>query len=175
MQKVFMDSVNTDRSINLDSMSISAKRWHEYTVPDTFTSKKDKKSIKTLTDIDHFDLVNTKKICKEYTPSDLISLASGHPATASEMRTIERAFEEFDYPSELINFIIIYAFVTNESLPTFNYLEKVYAGWKRNNVTSIEEAIEAIKSFKKRATTKKKSNQKEDLESDWLDDYIKNF
>jgi len=172
MQKVFMDAVDKDKSIDFNKLSKSARYWFQ------FEKKTD--------DIDLKDINVTPKkenpqkrvieLCKTRKPINILEELFGSKPATSELRVIEDLVEKTDLSTELINFLIVYSIGVTEGFPSYNYFEKVAAEWARNDFTSIEEAIKHIKQRnqrRKKTTHKEKNLLPKDIESDWLDDYIK--
>ena len=81
-----------------------------------------------------------------------------------------------------MNVVLAYSYqIKNGILPSYEYFEKVGMGWKRNQITSVELAMDYIKhlqsEFEKRSKEPKKKvvNKKPDIEIDWLDEYYKSI
>ena len=171
MQKVFIDSVDTNKNVNLDKLSKSAKYWY------SVLSESDSTKQSGYEEVDvNFETI--KKLCLSYAPTDLIGTLTGHKPSHTESNTIERVINEFDYPREVLNFLLVYALENsqNQMLPHFNFLEKIYVGWKRNNVNTYEDAFNATVKYQENITKNKtKKTTKSEYEPDWLEDYMKEF
>lgn len=172
MQKVFMDSVDNDRNINIDKMSKSAKYWNGI-----IHSQEDPKEYQEV-DIT-FD--NIKQLCKANTPMDIIGISTGTRPSQTELRTIEKVVSEFDYPLEITNFILLYGMNRSSGnlLPHYNFLESIYVGMKRQNVKTFEDAYNYTITYQQKANEPKKTTKRTEkpkgLEPDWLKEYKEEF
>ena len=173
MQKVFMDSVDRDRNINIEELSKNARKWFEFE-RETVETTSNEPSKESVT---HDDIL-TK--CKTETPSTILGiLSNGKPSTV-ELRVVERIIENYEFKVEVVNFLLVYVIGQLEEFPSYNYFDKIAVEWQRNNVDSIETAIEKIKSRKKKLSNSKPRKQSgrnvlpKDVESDWFDEYMKN-
>jgi replication initiation and membrane attachment protein DnaB len=167
MQKVFMDSVDNDRNINLDKMSKSAKYWNSVVHSHKESDEYEEIEI-------NFD--NIKEMCFTYSPVDLIGYSTGQKPSQSEMRTIEKALLDFDYPKEILNFLFLYAMnqSSNHLLPHINFLESIYVGMKRENVRTFEDAFNYTINYQnKTSDNTKKQKESKNYEPDWLEDVMK--
>jgi len=173
MQKVFMDSVDKVRNIDLDSMSKNARKWFEFerdTIIKGFELEEQKDSVS------HLDMVHH---CKTDSPAHILSILSNGKPAVSELNVIERLIEQYEFKEEVLNFLIVYVLGQLGEFPSYNYFDKVAIEWQRNNVMSIEDAIKVIKNrTQKRTNQPQKGPQKNtipnDIESDWFDEYWKN-
>jgi len=172
MQKVFMDAVDKDKSIDFNKLSKSARYWFQ------FEKKTD--NIDLLDNQVTIKKQNPQKevieLCKKENPINILEHIFGSKPATSELRIIEDLIEKTELSTELINFLLVYSIGVTESFPSYNYFDKIAAEWGRNSFVTIEEAIEHIKKRNKKktkSTTKQKNLLPKDIESDWLDDYIK--
>ena len=170
MQKVFMDSVDKDRNIDVNKLSKNARVWFE------FEKEEPKEDETKLRQISNEEML---KKCKSSTPTEILSiLSSGKPAI-SELKIIEKVMDNFELNEEVINFLLVYVIGNLGEFPSYNYFDKVASEWRRKKVTTVEEAIDVIKSRDERLKSKGKRHEKnrlpDDIESDWLDDYLDNI
>lgn len=172
MQKAFMDSVKRDRSVDLDKLNSSARNWYQF----------EKKSLKTATvkkeEITGFNTNNEIiEMCKNLKPVDLLEALFGVKPAAAELRIIDRLLDSELLSEALINFLFVYVIgYTDGQIPNYNFFEKIATDWARNKITSIDEAIKYNKARKEKIESKQfkgKNLLPKDIESDWLDDYIK--
>lgn len=173
MQKVFMDSVDKERNINLQELSKSAKYWHNVlSSSNQLISESEYEEIQITPS-------NIKEICEKYSPVDLIAIATGHKPSKTESNTIEKVLEEMEYPKEILNFLVIYAMKksnNDKKVPHFNFIESIYVSWKRENVKKFEDAVNmTIKYEEDLKTNTTKRVTKKEYEPDWLEDYMKEF
>lgn len=173
MQKVFMDSINRDKSVDLDKLDQNAKKWYQF-------------ERKTLNDVEIKGNVNAGSysnkeiimLCETKNPVELLENLFDMKPVASELVIVDRLLKSEMLSNTLINFLFVFVIGNLGNIPAYGYFEKVAVDWKRSNVETIEDAI---KLTKERANKFKKKghNQKnllpQDIESDWLDEYIKNI
>lgn len=177
MQKVFMESVDKDRNINLDKLSINSRSWYDFEREEVVVSKETTKVTKKE-NVSHNDLLT---YCKTETPERILSILSNGKPSVEELKVVERLIENYDLDVSVINFMVVYVIGNLQSFPTYAYFDKVAVDWQRQNVNSVESAIEHVKKREQRMKnyTKKKPKEKNtipnDIESDWLDDYVKNL
>lgn len=178
MQKVFMDAVGKDKAVNLDLLSKRAGYWFRFeNKTDNLKLKEKGKKAKT---VESTDLTGTEIItmCKSSSPLDILEKLFDTKAAAVELRIIEQLLENTKLSSELVNFLIAFVVANTDSFPSYNYFEKIAVDWQRKGFKTIEETVEYIKTRNKRkvsGNTRQKNLLPKDIESDWLDDYIKNF
>lgn len=177
MQKVYMDAITKDKDIDLNLLSKSASKWYSYENRSTNISLESidrNKNVSVKNDMDKKDVL---AYLTKIHPIDLLENESGIKAASSELRVIENLLEKSTYGIEIINVLILYVLdIKNGAFPSYNYFEKIISEWKRNNIETLEEALEFIKKRNKpREKTVYRNNKKtltEDIKSDWLDDYI---
>jgi replication initiation and membrane attachment protein len=172
MQKVFMDSVDKHRNINQDELSKNARKWFEFD-KDTVYKEELPEQKEALS---HDDMLAK---CKTENPSTILSILSNGKPSIQELNVIERLMENYDFPVEVYNFMMVYVIGVLSDFPSYNYFDKVAVDWQRNNVSTVEDAIEAIRKRTKRMedSRSRKSEKNlipKDIESDWLDDEWKN-
>ncbi|MBN2605407.1 MAG: DnaD domain protein [Bacilli bacterium] len=173
MQKVFMDSLNRDKSVELDKLAEHAKKWYQFERK-SYSNQKMEESVDvgTLTNEEVITLCETKN------PVELLeNLFSIKPA-ASELNIVDRLLESGLLKNELINFLFVFVIGNLGNIPTYGYFEKVAVDWNRSKVETIEDAIALTKERKekfKQKAMKQKNLLPQDIESDWLDEYIKNI
>jgi len=173
MQKVFMDAVGKDKGVNLDELSKRAGYWFRLEKKPENAPKKEK--FKDNTDISNEEVI---AMCKTSTPLNLLEVLFNTKPAAVELRVIEKLLENTELSQELINFLIVFVMGNTDGFPSYNYFEKVAVDWQRKGFKSIEEVVQYIKTRNTRKSTrgvKQKNLLPKDIESDWLDDYIKNL
>lgn len=173
MQKVFMDSVDKQRNIDQEELSKNARKWFEFDKETVYQEPlpKQKESIS------HADMLAK---CKTENPSTILSILSNGKPSTQELNVIERLMENYEFPVEVYNFMMVYVIGVLSDFPSYNYFDKVAVDWQRNHVETIDDAIKAIKNRQVRMDkqTKRKPTEKHtipnDVESDWFDEYWKN-
>ena len=173
MQKVLMDSVDNDKSINFDKLVKRCKYW-------SAILKQTKDQIEEYDNREiNYDYV--KDICRNNEPLDILGELTGHKASNKERETVVRAMTEFELSKEVLNYLIIYAFgQANENggrklLPTFTYLESIYTSWSRQHVKTIDDAHNLALKFKDeiKENKSKKPTKSKRTSPDWVDDVMK--
>ena len=172
MQKVFMDSVDQSRNIDLEKLQKNAEYW--------FRFEHKSKGEESVHVGGHDEILD---LCKKENPLHLLGALFDSNIATTELRTIETLLSNFDLPSEVINFLLVYGVgQTGGSFPSYNYFEKIAVEWQRAKVKTLEEALAYVKKrASKKNEQKAKSYKKEknvlpkDIESDWLEDYIDNL
>jgi len=174
MGKVFMESVDRDRNVNLNELSKKAKYWHSVLVSSNMISSE--------SDYEEIQITpsNVKELCMKYPPIDLIAIATGHKPSKTESNTIEKVLEEMEFPKEILNFLILYSMQqSNNSMkvPHINFIDQIYVTWKRENVKSFEDAINTTIKYEenKNKNNEKKTSRKskKSYEPDWIEDVFK--
>jgi len=167
MQKVFMDSVDNDRNVNLEKLSKSAAYWNS-----VIHSKKETDEYEEI----EVTFENIKQICMTYSPIDCIGFATGHRPSKSEMKTIEKVVSEFDYKKEILNYLLLYSMnqSNNHLLPHFNFIESIYVSMKRDKVKTFEDAFNFTTNYQTKSDQKaEKKAKSKNYEPDWLEDVMK--
>jgi replication initiation and membrane attachment protein len=172
MQKVFMDSVDQSRNIDIEKLQKNAEYWFRF-------EHKDKEEERTLVEGNQ-EIIS---LCKKENPLHLLGALFDSNIATTELRTIETLLANFDLKSEVINFLLVYGIgQTGGTFPSYNYFEKIAVEWQRAKVKTLEDALAHVKRRKtKQEESRKKSYRKEknvlpkDIESDWLEDYIDNL
>ena len=126
--------------------------------------------------ITYFKVISTLQLLKEM---------SDGMVSASDLRIVERLIEDVKLDRGVVNVLLAYtAKIKNGVLPGYDYFEKVGMSWVRNQITTVELAINYVKhlqsQYDKQKTvpiTSKKSSKtnKPDVEIDWLDEYLKSI
>lgn len=175
MQKVFMESVDKDRNIDLDKLSINSRSWYNFEKEEVVVQKSTEVKKENVS---HNDLLS---YCKTETPERILSILSNGKPSVEELKVVERLLENYELDVSVINFMVVYVIGNLQSFPTYAYFDKVAIDWQRQNVKTIEDALILVKKREQRISNYKKPQQKEkntipnDIESDWLDDYVKNL
>lgn len=174
MQKAFMDSVRRDKSVDLDKLTDSVKNWYQFdktTNGKALVKKEEIKGINTNNDV--------IEMCRKLNPVELLEALFGVKPATSELKIVEKLLEGELLSQELINFLFVYVIgYTDGQIPNYNFFEKIATDWKRNSVENIDQAIAYNKKRKDNLENKRiksKNLLPKDIESDWLDDYIKDI
>ncbi|QMS85550.1 DnaD domain protein [Candidatus Xianfuyuplasma coldseepsis] len=171
MQKVFMDTVDKDRNIDLGELSKNARKWYEFD-RDTIHHEDVQPSQDVVS---HLDMLQK---CKTVTPAVILGILSNGKPSLQELNVVERLIDNYNLSQEVINFLLVYVVGQLGEFPSYNYFDKVAVEWQRHHVSTIDDAIVVIKNRTKRMQSSKSSKQKNtipnDIESDWFDEYWNN-
>ncbi len=174
MQKVFMDSVDKDRNVNIEKISYNARKWFEFE-RETIETTKPLPGKEQLTEEDMLEK------CKTENPSTILGILSNGKPSVTELKVVEKIIENYDFKTDVINFLLVYVIGLLEEFPGYGYFDKIAVEWQRNNVNSIDDAINNIKNRQKRLSKSKSNTNRgknvlpKDVESDWFDEYMKNM
>ena len=178
MQRVFMDAVSKDKAVDLDLLSKRAGYWfrlEKNTSTLKLGEKNNKKPVNESVDLSNAEVIT---LCEEKSPLDILNELFAVAPAAVELRIIEQLLENMSLPTELINFLIVFVYGYLGNFPSYNYFEKIAVDWQRRGFTKIEEAVTYIKERSNKVSKKGKIQKNllpKDIESDWLDDYIKDL
>ncbi|MCF7926928.1 MAG: DnaD domain protein [Candidatus Izimaplasma sp.] len=170
MQKVFMDSVDKNRDIDEEELSENARQWFSF-------NKENEPKNTGVSHKEHVSYEDMIDLCKEESPVSILSILSGGKPAVSEVKIVEKLISNFELNNEVINFLLVYVMGQLQEFPVYNYFDKVASNWRRANIKTVEDAIKHLKkrSTKKRYNKHQKNTIPEDIEADWLDEYIENI
>ncbi|MBU0997092.1 MAG: DnaD domain protein [Firmicutes bacterium] len=160
--------------VSLSKLATEARELYKLT--SRKEGKANKEPLKHIEDLPHDPLEYFKVV----PPIQLLKeLGDGH-VNASDLRVAERLIEDIGLDKGVANVLLAYTFqIKNGNLPSYDYFEKVGSSWKRNQIKSVELAMDYVKHLKSqydqsvskgKKTPYTKSN-KPDIEIDWLDEY----
>lgn len=121
---------------------------------------------------------------KSVSPQTLLSDLSGGNVSAADLRIIERLIDELKLDRGVVNVLVAYTVkIKDGMMPSYDYFEKVGNNWKRNQVETVETAIDYVKHLNSeyekvknsggtKPYTKTKKDDKPDVKIDWLESYI---
>jgi len=176
MQKVFMDSVDKERNVNIEKLSYNARKWFEF---EKETPANEEKQSPRREKVSHEELIDK---CRSESPSTILSILSNGKPAVSELKVVEKLIDNYEFNVEVINFLIVYVIGQLEEFPSYNYFDKIAIEWQRNNVDTIKNALKTIKKRQTKRTNNPTYSRKpreknvlpNDVESDWFDEYMKN-
>ncbi len=173
MQKVFMDSVDKNRNIDIEKLSYNARKWFEFERETIFEETKIKNKKEAVS---YEELLNR---CKTDTPSIILAILSNGKPSVTELKVVEKLIDNYEFKIEVINFLLVYVIGLLEEFPSYNYFDKIAIEWQRKKVNNIDDAIKVIKNRQTRLENHKnkpkgKNLIPKDVESDWFDEYMKN-
>ena len=122
---------------------------------------------------------------KTATPKQLLSDLSGGMVSSADLRIMERLIDVIGIDRGVANVLVFHVVTTKDGrMPSYEYFEKVAMDWKRNQINTVEDALDYIKhlsSERKESSTstkkpyRKNQSSKPDVKIDWLDDYLKSI
>ncbi len=175
MKEILLQSLDDYKHINIEKLAKNTRdRFDlEKAKPKKNTKKPEPRKVANLpTDpVEYF---------KAITPTQLLEEIGDGLVSIVDLKTIERLIDEIGLEPGVVNVLISYITRKKEgTMPTYRYFEKVGASWKRNHINSVETAMEYIKhlesQIKESQNGKYSGNKKNDIENDWLDEYIKSL
>jgi replication initiation and membrane attachment protein len=170
MQKVFMDSVDKDRNIDIELLSENAKKWFDF---ERETIQQEPQE-NLNEDIAYTDII---RACKTEKPTTILSILSNGKPSVQELNVVEKLIDHYDLEESVINFMLVYVIGQLEEFPSYNYFDKVAVEWQRNRVQTIDDALKVIKKRTQKhqqSKPKQKGSLPKDVEPDWFDEYMKN-
>ncbi len=182
MHNVFLKSIDNDKHININKLAVNAR--DEYKLIHSV-----KKQLAEIEVAPRERNLPTDPVgyFKAISPLSLLEEMGGGQASAADLRIVERLLEEVKIDKGVLNVLLAYvARIKDGTLPGYDYFQKVALDWKRNQVETVENAIEYVKHLSakyehskdtktEKRTYKGAKSSRPDVEVDWLDDYIKSI
>jgi replication initiation and membrane attachment protein len=121
------------------------------------------------------------------TPKKLLSDMSGGLVSEADLRIVERLIEEIGLEKGVVNVLLAYTLKIFEgNMPSYAYYQKLGMAWKRNQVTTVEVAMDYVRHLHSeylrnqdpanaKKTGRSEKGGKPEVKIDWLDDYIKSL
>jgi len=166
MAEIFLKSLDDDNMINIELLSKNARSNYTTDQIDPNREEVQTKPIDTDNLVDYF---------KTISPKDLLSELGDGLVSSADLRHVERLIDEVGLNSGVVNVLLAYIAKTKgANLPSYQYIQKVGMGWKRDKIDSVELALDYIKHLdsSKDRQSKNKSTRP-DVKPDWLEDYIR--
>lgn len=175
MKDIFLRSIDDDLHLcNLGKLAVEARGYYKLQSDQNPLPQTQKESAQRELPKD------PESYFKTVTPIELLQGMSGGLVSSSDLRTMERLIEDIGMDKGVVNVLV--AFIANMKdghLPGYEYFEKVAISWKKDKINSVETAMEYVKHLEgKYKSSSKKTNikkPKEDIQLDWLDDYLDNI
>jgi len=180
MKDIFLKASNAQLELDLVKLSRYARdaykqRTQKSNQTDEPKVTQSEMKIKPKDPIDYFKAVS---------PQTLLSDLSGGNVSAADLRIIERLIDELKIDRGVVNVLVAYTVKIKDGLmPPFDYFEKVGMNWKRNQVNTVETAIDYVKHLNSeydkvkntggsKPYSKTGKNDRPDVKIDWLESYI---
>lgn len=173
MKDALMKSLDEYGHVNIENLARNAR--YEYEIMNQQTESK--------TILDKTTTRNTPTDPVEYfktvSPIQLLTEIGDGLVSVADLKTIERLIDEVGLAPSVTNVLLAYIARTKDGvLPGYAYFQKVGQTWKRNQINTVELAMDFVKHLESRKNTKSTytgKNKPKDIEVDWLEDYIKNM
>lgn len=181
MHDVFLKSIDSDKNININKLAVNAREEFKL----THIAKKQPE----IEVVPRERNLPTDPVgyFKAVSPMSLLEEMGGGKASAADLRIVERLLEEVKIDKGVLNVLLAYvARIKDGTLPGYEYFEKVALDWKRNQVETVENAIEYVQHLSAKYERSKDTktgkrvykgakSTRPDVEISWLDDYIKSI
>lgn len=166
MVDIFIKSLDDFNNINIEVLAKNARSNYHIEPVDPNKEEVQTKPVDTDNILEYF---------KSITPKDLLAELGDGLVSSADLRHVERLIDEVGLDSGVINVLLAYiAKIKGNNLPSYQYIQKVAMGWKRDKIDSVELALDYIKhldSVKEKPQYRKSSRP--DVAPDWLEEYLK--
>lgn len=173
MKDVLIKSLDEFNQVNIEHLARNARYEYEVLNQTVETKKVLDKSTTRNTPTDPVEYFKT------ISPIQLLTEIGEGLVSVADLKTIERLIDEVGLAPSVTNVLLAYIARTKDGvLPGYAYFQKVGQTWKRNQINTVELAMDYVKHLETRKQTKTPYNNKnkpKDIEVDWLEDYIKNM
>jgi replication initiation and membrane attachment protein len=181
MKDIYLKATNAQLELDLgklsryarDSYKLKVQKENESTVTSEIPTEESKEKPKDPT-----------TYFKTVSPRTVLSDMSGGLVSAADLRIVERLIDELKMDKGVVNVLIAYTIKIKEGvMPPYDYFEKVGMNWKRNQVETVENAMDYVKHLnseyvknqsgdQKRNYGKNRKDDKPEVKIDWLESYI---
>jgi len=166
MVDIFIKSLDEFNNISIEVLAKNARSNYHIEPLDPNKEEVQTKPVDADNIIDYF---------KSITPKDLLAELGDGLVSSADLRHVERLIDEVGLDSGVVNVLLAYiAKIKGNNLPSYQYIQKVAMGWKRDKIDTVELAIDYIKhldSIKEKPQYRKSSRP--DVAPDWLEEYLK--
>jgi replication initiation and membrane attachment protein len=166
MVDIFIKSLDEFNNVNIEVLAKIARS--NYHIESIDPNKEEVQSKPVDTD-------NITEYFKSISPKDLLAELGDGLVSSADLRHVERLIGEVGLESGVVNVLLAYIAKTKgNNLPSYQYIQKVGMGWKRDKIDTVELALDYIKhldSVKDKPQYRKSSRP--DVAPDWLEDYLK--
>ena len=173
MKDVLIKSLDDTNNVNIENLARSARYEFER---DTYVQKAEKNQTKS---IDRNTPTDPVDYFKSVSPIQLLNEIGDNMVSVADLRTVERLIDEVGISPSVVSVLLAYIARTKEGvLPGYAYFQKVGQTWKRNQINTVELAMDYVKHLESRRNAQQGNyykNKPKDVEIDWLEDYINNM
>ncbi|MCK4551952.1 MAG: DnaD domain protein [Tenericutes bacterium] len=173
MKDVLIKSLDDTNHVNIEYLARSARYEFERD-----TDIKKTEEIKN-TNVNRNTPTDPVEYFKSVSPIQLLNEIGDNMVSVADLRTVERLIDEVGINPSVVNVLLAYIAKTKEGvLPGYAYFQKVGQTWKRNQINTVELAMDYVKHLESRRNAQQGNyykNKPKDVEIDWLEDYINNM
>lgn len=174
MKDVLLKSLDENNHVNIVSLSKNA-RYEFETIEQTQEKQKTPE-----TPVERNNPADPVEFFKNVSPIQVLEEMGEGMVSSADLRTVERLIEEVGLNPSVVNVLIAYIAKTKDGvLPGYTYFQKVGMSWKRNQINTVELAMDYVKHLEAARNNPKNTynnkNKPKDVEVDWLEDYINNM
>lgn len=171
MQKVYMDAVDKDKNVDLNLLSKRARYWFQFDNKTNDLILEEKGKHTSPGKLSHDEILT---YCKTENPRHIIEFLFNSKPASSELKIVEQLIDNIGLNVELLNFLIVYVIGQTNTFPAYGYFEKVALEWRRNDLKTVEDALEHIKKRNNRPKPKSRAKDElpKDVEADWVDSFM---
>ncbi len=165
MRDILLKSLDDLGNVNIETLARNSRNNYKFETP---SGPKDEVAVK---------VVNTDSLLEYFqtiSPKDLLAELGDGLVSAADLRHVERLIDEVGLNSGVVNVLLAYIVKTKgKNLPSYAYIQKAGMGWKRDNIDSVELALDYIKHLDSaKDKPKYKKSTRPDAKPDWLDEYL---
>ena len=174
MKDVLIKSLDEFNNVNIVNLSKNARYEFESDVQINNKNKTIEKPVDKNISKDPVEYFKT------VSPIQLLEEMGEGMVSSADLRIVERLIDEVGLSPSVVNVLLAYIAKTKDGvLPGYAYFQKVGNSWKRNQINSVEIAMDYVKHLSLMRNNKKSNynniNKPNDVEIDWLEEYIKNM
>ena len=171
LKEIIINSINTAHIIDEQKFKINCRNFYEFNNNGKSPGAVYRKQPENLKNNINSDSNKSKMIYTfdNTSPYDFLASKYGNTKpTKTDLKLIEYLLVELELTPGVVNVLIDYVLKTNDNKLTRVYVETIAGQWKRNNITTVVEAINlAKKEYQNRNKIKTKSNKK-NASPEWM-------
>lgn len=163
MKEVIVNSIDDSHRIDLDKLKITASKLYKFENNNSSISLLYKNQPEYLRNKNQNISSKAKMIYTFETtsPYDFLASKSGCELTKGEVEILKYLLIDIGLTTGVVNVLIDYVLKTSENKLVKSYIESKAIEWKRNNIKTVEDAMELAKKDKvNRKVTKTKTVEK---------------
>ena len=180
MKDIYLKATNQQSELDLLKLSRYARDAYKMKLQST----PDDSQVKTAVTEPTQKPSDPVQYFKTVSPQTLLADLSGGNVSAADLRIIERLIDEVKLDKGVVNVLVAYTVkIKDGMMPSFDYFEKVGMNWRRNQIDSVETAIDYVKHLnseyektkngtQNKSYSKNKKSDRPDVTIDWLESYI---